>query len=144
MSSSRDPERTGSPNSFYALSDDEEGEYNTVAHTTTTKGVKLLFCKSKVSLGPQIAPIINRFMCCQMADCPSIGLYPPHTFCEGQQTWLHSAFTTEDDPIFRPTIDFCFYEIGRNTKEGKRSRRPTAGMDPGTWPRGGKGYLREG
>jgi hypothetical protein len=35
--------------SFYDLSDDEEGGYNTIAHSKTGKGVKLLFSKSKVS-----------------------------------------------------------------------------------------------
>jgi hypothetical protein len=30
------------------MSDDEEGEYNTIRHTTTGKGVKLLYTKSKV------------------------------------------------------------------------------------------------
>ena len=35
--------------SFYDLSDDEEGEYNTIRHTKSGKGVKLLYTKSKVS-----------------------------------------------------------------------------------------------
>jgi TBC1 domain family member 15 len=30
------------------MSDDEEGEYNTIHHTKSGKGVKLLFSKSKV------------------------------------------------------------------------------------------------
>jgi hypothetical protein len=48
-SSSSNPARAASPsNSFYALSDDEEGEYNTITHTTTGRGVKLLYSKSKV------------------------------------------------------------------------------------------------
>ncbi|KAK2782089.1 GTPase activating protein [Onygenales sp. PD_12] len=34
--------------SFYDVSDAEEGEYNTITHTRTGKGVKLLFSKSKV------------------------------------------------------------------------------------------------
>lgn len=43
------PPRASSPsNSFYALSDDEEGDYDTITHTETGKGVKLLFSKSKV------------------------------------------------------------------------------------------------
>ncbi|KAL2760857.1 hypothetical protein ACRALDRAFT_2092973 [Sodiomyces alcalophilus JCM 7366] len=47
------PERSASPNeSYYALSDDDEGEYNTVTHTETGRGVKLLFSKSKVYLHP--------------------------------------------------------------------------------------------
>ena len=36
--------------SFYDLSDDEEGEYNTIMHSRSGRGVKLLFSKSKVSL----------------------------------------------------------------------------------------------
>jgi hypothetical protein len=39
---------TSPSNSFYALSDDEEGEYDTVTHTSSGRGVKLLFSKSKV------------------------------------------------------------------------------------------------
>ena len=35
--------------SFYDMSDDEEGGYNTIAHSSPGKGVKLLFSKSKVS-----------------------------------------------------------------------------------------------
>ena len=38
--------------SFYDLSDDEEGGYNTIAHASATKGVKLLFSKSKVYVHP--------------------------------------------------------------------------------------------
>jgi TBC1 domain family member 15 len=34
--------------SFYDVSDDEEGGYNTIAHSRSGKGVKLLFSKSKV------------------------------------------------------------------------------------------------
>ncbi|KAF1917974.1 GTPase-activating protein-like protein gyp7 [Ampelomyces quisqualis] len=44
--------RSPSPASFYALSDDEEGEYNTIRHTTSGKGVKLLYTKSKVYVHP--------------------------------------------------------------------------------------------
>jgi len=36
--------------SFYDLSDDEEGEYNTIMHSNSGRGVKLLFSKSKVRL----------------------------------------------------------------------------------------------
>lgn len=31
------------------MSDEEEGDYGTIRHTSTGKGVKLLFSKSKVS-----------------------------------------------------------------------------------------------
>jgi hypothetical protein len=47
------PARAPSPTgSFYAMSDDDEGEYNTVTHTETGRGVKLLFSKSKVYIHP--------------------------------------------------------------------------------------------
>ncbi|KAI0378580.1 RabGAP/TBC [Hypomontagnella monticulosa] len=47
------PGRSSSPTgSFYAMSDDEEGEYNTITHTETGKGVKLLYSKSKVYIHP--------------------------------------------------------------------------------------------
>ncbi|KAI0442595.1 GTPase-activating protein GYP7 [Xylaria telfairii] len=45
--------RAGSPTgSFYAMSDDDEGEYNTITHTETGRGVKLLYSKSKVYIHP--------------------------------------------------------------------------------------------
>jgi hypothetical protein len=50
MASSNNPARAASPSSFYALSDDEEGEYDTIAQTGSRRGVKLLFSKSKVGL----------------------------------------------------------------------------------------------
>lgn len=34
--------------SFYDMSDDEEGDYNTIRHTSSGSGVKLLYSKSKV------------------------------------------------------------------------------------------------
>ena len=44
----RGPDSPPSPSaSFYAMSDDDEGEYNTIRHTKTGKGVKLLYTKSK-------------------------------------------------------------------------------------------------
>ncbi|KAI9669847.1 MAG: GTPase activating protein [Caeruleum heppii] len=47
------PASPSSPSaSFYDLSDDEEGEYNTITHTTSGRGVKLLFSKSKVYVHP--------------------------------------------------------------------------------------------
>lgn len=33
------------------MSDDEEGDYNTIRHTKTGRGVKLLYTKSKVRFG---------------------------------------------------------------------------------------------
>ncbi|RYP51194.1 hypothetical protein DL769_010853 [Monosporascus sp. CRB-8-3] len=47
--SARSPSPTGS---YYAMSDDEEGEYDTITHTATGRGVKLLYSKSKVYIHP--------------------------------------------------------------------------------------------
>ncbi|KAJ5887679.1 GTPase-activating protein GYP7 [Penicillium taxi] len=38
--------------SFYDLSDDDEDEYNTIAHASSGRGVKLLYTKSKVYVHP--------------------------------------------------------------------------------------------
>ncbi|CAI6096312.1 unnamed protein product [Clonostachys chloroleuca] len=47
------PPRASSPSaSFYAMSDDEEGEYETITHVQSGRGVKLLFSKSKVYVHP--------------------------------------------------------------------------------------------
>ncbi|KAL1836992.1 hypothetical protein VTJ49DRAFT_4412 [Mycothermus thermophilus] len=48
------PRRSPSPSgSFYAMSDDEEGDYDTITHSPTgRRGVKLLFTKSKVYVHP--------------------------------------------------------------------------------------------
>lgn len=48
-SSARPPSPTGS---FYAMSDDEEGDYDTITHMETGRGVKLLYSKSKVYIHP--------------------------------------------------------------------------------------------
>ncbi|KAK6849660.1 GTPase-activating protein GYP7 [Apiospora arundinis] len=51
--SSTTPGRPASPTgSFIAMSDDEEGDYNTITHTESGRGVKLLFSKSKVYVHP--------------------------------------------------------------------------------------------
>ncbi|EPE09161.1 gtpase-activating protein gyp7 [Ophiostoma piceae UAMH 11346] len=44
--------RSASDGSFYAMSDDEEGGYNTITHTQSGRGVKLLYSKSKVYIHP--------------------------------------------------------------------------------------------
>ncbi|GAB1314975.1 GTPase activating protein [Madurella fahalii] len=53
LSSQSHPPRPASPaGSLYAMSDDEEGDYDTITHTETGRGVKLLFSKSKVYIHP--------------------------------------------------------------------------------------------
>ncbi|KAL8936548.1 MAG: hypothetical protein Q9216_004870 [Gyalolechia sp. 2 TL-2023] len=46
------PPESPSNDSVYDLSDGEEGEYNTIMHSTSGQGVKLLFSKSKVYVHP--------------------------------------------------------------------------------------------
>ena len=51
----KEPQLAASPTaSFFDMSDDEEGEYNTIMHSSSGRGVKLLFSKSKVCLVPFI------------------------------------------------------------------------------------------
>ncbi|KAF2203689.1 RabGAP/TBC [Delitschia confertaspora ATCC 74209] len=53
MASPVSPQSPPSPSaSFYDMSDDEEGEYNTIRHTSSGRGVKLLYTKSKVYVHP--------------------------------------------------------------------------------------------
>lgn len=57
--------------SFYDVSDDEEGEYSTIKHASSGRGVKLLFSKSKVNPLP--------FYDCwerALTSTPSLGLCP--------------------------------------------------------------------
>lgn len=50
---SHDPPSPPSPTaSFYDASDDEEGDYSTIRHSRSDKGVKLLYAKSKVYVHP--------------------------------------------------------------------------------------------
>ncbi|KAJ1329004.1 TBC1 domain family member 15 [Microdochium nivale] len=52
-SNNNNKDRSSSPSgSFYAMSDDEEGGYDTITHATSGHGVKLLFSKSKVYVHP--------------------------------------------------------------------------------------------
>lgn len=49
LKKSTGPQAPPSPSaSVYDVSDNEEGEYNTIAHSKSAKGVKLLYSKSKV------------------------------------------------------------------------------------------------
>ncbi|KIW17270.1 hypothetical protein PV08_04461 [Exophiala spinifera] len=50
--SSSKPDPPSPSASFYDVSDDEEGGYNTIAHTSVSRGVKLLYSKSKVYVHP--------------------------------------------------------------------------------------------
>ena len=68
------------------MSDDEEGEYNTVIHKKTGKGVKLLYTKSKVCY-PRDSIIRLR------ADCT--GIRPSVAVRERQHPWLHCLDSAE-------------------------------------------------
>lgn len=56
-SSSGAAQPTSPTGSFYAMSDDEEGEYNTITHLESGRGVKLLYSKSKVGTFNVCLPI---------------------------------------------------------------------------------------
>src|SRR4051812_22525415 len=124
MTSSSGPARPVSPsNSFYALSDDEEGEYNTITHTASGKGVKLLFSKSKViysqmpgHAGRKCGVVILNF-----ANVPTTGLYPSYTICERQHTWLHSSTPTET------TSRLASYLLHVKRRQAKNSSFPPFG-----------------
>jgi hypothetical protein len=82
MASSSEPARPLSPsNSFYALSDDEEGEYNTITHTTTGRGVKLLYSKSKARM-IHSPDFVKRQSGVETRADPSIGVYTSHSVRE--------------------------------------------------------------
>ena len=46
--------------SFFDMSDDEEGDYNKIMHSSSGRGVKLLFSKSKVSLKDDVCRVIAK------------------------------------------------------------------------------------
>ncbi len=81
MASSSAPARPPSPsNSFYALSDDEEGDYNTITHTTTGRGVKLLYSKSKARM--HSPDFVKRQSGVETRADPAIGVYTSHSVRE--------------------------------------------------------------
>lgn len=60
------------------MSDDEEGEYNTITHQESGKGVKLLFSKSKVR---HELPYYKYHLLVNNSELTAYtGLHPPDTF----------------------------------------------------------------
>ena len=71
----KEPQIAVSPTaSFFDMSDDEEGEYNTIMHSSSGRGVKLLFSKSKVCL-VNLNPGDST-----QADSWTTGVYSSNTF----------------------------------------------------------------
>ncbi|PGH00660.1 hypothetical protein GX51_05646 [Blastomyces parvus] len=73
--------------SFYDVSDDEEGEYNSITHTSTGKGVKLLFSKSKVYVHPSPSSkdnIPGFIALLQQKPAPSMERDPPQSSSSGK------------------------------------------------------------
>jgi hypothetical protein len=68
------------------MSDDDEGEYNTITHLETGRGVKLLYSKSKVCT-PDARPYTPTFkgdiMLTTSLGCGILGLHPSHTLRKG-------------------------------------------------------------
>lgn len=74
--------------SFYDLSDDEEGEYNTIMHSHSGRGVKLLFSKSKVRgrcASTLAGLIIHR----------DLGLRTPNAIIQRQRSRIHCSDSAE-------------------------------------------------
>ena len=70
----KEPQPAASPTaSFFDMSDDEEGEYNTIMHSSSGRGVKLLFSKSKVCLVHFVAG------CSTQADSGTTGVCSSNT-----------------------------------------------------------------
>jgi hypothetical protein len=73
--------------SFYDVSDEEEQDYSTISHTSSSKGVKLLFSKSKVSAS-------EHFRVRLYSQRPA-GLCPPFALRQRQHSRLHRSCTAE-------------------------------------------------
>ena len=79
MSQVTPPPTPPSPSaSLYDLSDDEEGEYSTIRHTRTGKGVKLLNSKSKV-LSHILLSVLFGTRLTDLTRSTSIPVHPPKT-----------------------------------------------------------------
>lgn len=83
--------------SLYAMSDDEEGEYNTITHTQSGKGVKLLYSKSKVCLSvlnfatfPSFE-YLSTHTVRELTFMVAIGLHTSYTLCQRQYTRLYRS-----------------------------------------------------
>lgn len=74
--------------SFYDVSDDEEDEYNTIAHSTSGRGVKLLFSKSKVCG-------LFHMLESRLTSIPPIGLCPSQSIIQGQHPGLYCPHPAE-------------------------------------------------
>jgi hypothetical protein len=70
--------------SYYDVSDDEEGEYNTIAHSNSGKGVKLLFSKSKVRVPARFKSPLRRLLNDRPLGILTLftGLRPSHTIIQ--------------------------------------------------------------
>lgn len=83
--------------SFYDLSDDEEGEYNTIMHSSSGRGVKLLYSKSKVYTTSSTHSVYKRL------TSGVLGLCTSYTLIQRQHTWLHSPHTAKEPHQQRAT-----------------------------------------
>lgn len=116
--------------SFYDLSDDEEGEYNTIRHTSTGKGVKLLYTKSKVG-------------CPMHRHCThhltGAGLRPSHALVQRQHPRIHSPHTATLQPGCRRCAS-CFVVV--RPKHQRLVAAPL--LDSRVEPRRCIRYIRQG
>ncbi|KAJ5778870.1 hypothetical protein N7457_006590 [Penicillium paradoxum] len=76
------PPTPSPPASCYAMSDDEEDEYNTIAQAASSRGVKLLFSKSKVYVHPTSSSkdnIPGFIALIQQKPVPASHAFAPHS-----------------------------------------------------------------
>lgn len=90
------PESPISPTaSFYDLSDNEEGEYNTIMHSQSGRGVKLLFSKSKVCAA---SPGSRQGLQCQIRSTCILRHRPRRTFRDSSPSFSkkHRPWSSEN------------------------------------------------
>lgn len=72
--------------SYYDLSDEDEDEYNTIAHARSGRGVKLLFSKSKVYI-----PVGTSFASTNIWT----GFCASYLLSQRQYPWIHCPHPTK-------------------------------------------------
>lgn len=81
------PQPPSPAGSYYAMSDDEEGDYNTITSTSTGRGVKLLYTKSKVC-----------FLSCPIIFYhPHITSTPQYANLPNLQVYIHPTPSAKDN-----------------------------------------------
>jgi hypothetical protein len=126
--------------SYYDLSDDEEGEYNTITHTSSGRGVKLLYSKSKVSQCSGLGTILFTASSYPEIDqqwltMSPVGLHTPYPIRERQYTRIYRSITTKGTTSLKTNL-LIFQEL-----EISCFIISTPSMAPRTLSRRSTGYI---